>query len=95
MCFYDLRTHDDTVKWAEQAETLTEGQHVYGITGRSVFLDVKEFDVINHMLPEPMHLLDGGFFKNLMGKIFKINNTQSHVPGYKRISTPPLNESLL
>ena len=63
-----------------------------GIVGRSVFFDALGFDVIRDMYPEPMHLMDGGFFKALMAKMFRVSNVQPHKAGYKRTSIVELAE---
>ena len=88
-----LRTHEDTVKWAEKG---TKEKDVYGIMGKSVFMEVvPNFDVVKDMLPEPMHLLDGGFFKNIMGKLYNVTAAKSHNVMYRRSKTDGLNVELL
>ena len=63
-----------------------------GITGKSVFFNVPEFDVITDILPEPMHLLDAGFMKNTCGRAFNSGSGPQTRPGYKRTNPSALND---
>lgn len=58
-----------------------------GITGKSVFFNAEGFDVVKDILPEPMHLLDGGVMKAFCARIFKTTGTNMRIPNYKKTST--------
>jgi hypothetical protein len=82
-----LRTHEDTLRWAESVE---EGlfTSLMGITGKSVFTTAHGFMLVHDILPEPMHLLDGGFMKSMCAKIFKATtNTNIRITNYRKTST--------
>ena len=66
MRFSERRTHEETRTWANEAME-AQLDHVMGITGLSVFFEAPNFDVVLDMMPEPMHMLDGGFMKNTCG----------------------------
>ena len=91
MRFCDHRTHEQTLEWAEQAER--DGMdHVYGITGKSVFFEAEGFDVVKDMLPEPMHLIDAGFTKNTC--TFHAGTAHQTRPGYRRAPTGNLSKEI-
>ena len=69
MRFSALRTHEETLQWANEAEE-NGLDHVNGIMGKSVFFEAPNFDVVQDMMPEPMHLLDCGFVKNTCMRTF-------------------------
>jgi hypothetical protein len=78
------RTHVNTLAWADHAERT--GEPIYGITGRSIFFNIENFDVVKDMPPEPMHLMDAGFMKNTCLKIFNAGNSPQCKQGYRRTS---------
>lgn len=87
-----IRTHEDTIRWAEEAETT--GDHSHGIIGQSVLMDFPRFDVVKDLVPEPMHLLDMGFMKNICGRIFNSGTAPQTKRGYKRSPTGKLSQLL-
>jgi len=60
------------------------------VTGKSIFFDVENFDVVKGILPEPMHLMDGGFMKNTAGRTFRSGTAQQTRAGYRRTSSATL-----
>jgi hypothetical protein len=85
--YFPIRTHDQTLAWAETVEEGTFAS-MMGITGKSVFFGASGFDIVRDILPEPMHLLDGGMMKALCSRIFKSNaGTNMRIPNYKKTST--------
>ena len=87
----ERRTHNQTLLWANEVVE-TGATEVMGITGKSVFFNVPDFDVVQQMLPEPMHLLDAGFMKNTCGRAFNSGCGPQTKPGYKRTSICTLND---
>lgn len=83
------RTHEQTLIWAEQVQN-GEYEEIMGITGKSIFFDVENFDVVKGILPEPMHLMDGGFMKNTAGRTFRSGTAQQTRAGYRRSSSATL-----
>ena len=79
----ERRTHEQTEQWANLVED-GEALDAYGITGKSVFFRASGFDVIQDLMPEPMHLLDAGLWKNTMGRVFQSGTSQQTRPGYRR-----------
>ena len=78
----DRRTHEQNLEWAVAVEA-GECTELMGITGRSLFFEAPDFDTIHDMLPETMHLMDGGFMKNMCGRTF--NSGAGHLTrlGYR------------
>ena len=68
--------------------------HVYGITGKSVFFEAEGFDVIKDMMPEPMHLIDARFLKNTCCRTFNAGTAHQTKRGYRRTPTAKLSEDL-
>ena len=91
MRFSQRRSHDQTLEWAEKAED-ENLDHYMGITGRSVFFDAENFDVVWDMMPEPMHLIDGGFVKNTLGRTFNSGASHQTRLGYRRSPSAHLSE---
>lgn len=88
MRFAKPRTHQETLQWAELVEE--EGLAEYnGILGKSLLFQIPDFDIINDVLPEAMHLLDGGFTKNTCGRTFNNGTSAQTKPGYKRSPVAP------
>ena len=85
--------HDETLIWAEQAEE-ENLEEVNGIFGKSVFFQVPGFDVVQGILPEAMHLLDGGFMKNTCGRTFNQGKSAQTKEGYRRAPTDELSKIL-
>lgn len=93
MRFSNRRTHDQTLAWGEMAQD--EGlEEVNGIFGKSMFFEVPGFDVIQDILPEAMHLLDGGFMKNTCGRTFRNGSGPQAKKGYKRADPSKLSKIL-
>jgi len=61
-----------------------------GIIGKSVFFQCTDFDVVEKMLPEVMHLMDGGVFKNLMARTFQSGTAPQTKDGYRRVKSTEL-----
>ena len=93
MRFCPKRTHEETCVWARQAEE-QQLDHVMGITGESVFFQVPGFDVVKDILPEALHMLDGGFMKNTCGRTFSGGSSHQTTPGYKRTSIDKLTNDI-
>ena len=91
MRFSEPRTHVQTLEWADEVE---EGQYLdkYGITGKSIFFKLDGFDLIHDIPPEPMHLMDGGFMKNTMGRTFNSGTAHQTRVGYRRSSIAKLSQ---
>ena len=87
--FAKERTHEETLIAANQIMS-GECQEVKGVLGRSPFFDAKDFDVITDIIPEPMHLLDGGFAKAIASRVFNSGTSQQSEPGYRRTSIAEL-----
>ena len=93
MRFSRRRSHEETEGWAE--EVVSQGlDHVFGITGRSVFFQAEGFDVVNDILPESMHLLDSGFMKNTCVRTFNAGTSPQTRPGYRRSPVGALSDEL-
>ena len=91
MRFCERRTHEQTLQWAEQVDR-GEYLEVYGITGKSVFFDAPGLDIVRDIAPETMHLLDGGFMKNTMGRTFDCGSAHQTRVGYRRVPITKLND---
>lgn len=91
MRFSALRTHEETLQWANEAEE-NGLDHVNGIMGKSVFFEAPNFDVVQDMMPEPMHLLDCGFVKNTCMRTFNSGNAAQTIPGYRRSPSGKLSD---
>ena len=91
MRFSERRTHERTLHWAERVAA-GEWEDAYGIMGKSCFFNVPGFDVIQDILPETMHLMDGGFMKNTCGRTFHNGPGAQTRPGYRRTSIARLSE---
>lgn len=94
MRYSPSRSHEDTLQWANEIENGL-AEEINGIKGRSVLFDIPEFDIIHDVPPEPMHLIDGGFTKGLMARMFNVGTSNLHHPGYRRDNTVKLSEFLL
>ena len=91
MRFSEPRTHENTLTWADE---VSGGQYLdkYGITGKSIFFKVPGLDIIHDIPPEPMHLMDGGFMKNTMGRTFNSGTSHQTRAGYRRSSIAKLSD---
>ena len=83
--FVPLRTHDETLQAANQVED-GECSEVRGIIGKSPFFEAENFIVVEDIISEPMHLLDGGFTKNIAGRAFNCGVSKQSEAGYRRTS---------
>ena len=93
MRFSPRRTHAQTLTWAREAVN-EQLDNVMGITGESVFFEAQDFDVVQDMLPEPMHLIDCGFMKNTCGRTFNSGATHQTDAGYRRCPTGELSDKV-
>ena len=93
MRFSPERTHIETLIAANQV-VAGEFQEVKGVIGKSAFFEAKDFDVINDIIPEPMHLMDGGFSKAIAGRVFNSGVSQQSEPGYRRTSVAELTRKI-
>ena len=91
--FAPLRTHDETLQAANQVE-YGECSEVRGIIGKSPFFQAENFNHIEDIVPEPMHLLDGGFTKNIAGSAFNCGVSQQSEAGYRRTSVAVLTKKI-
>ena len=91
MRFSDRRTHEQNLEWALSVEAGL-ATDAMGIVGRSVFFDASDFDTIYDMLPETMHLMDGGFMKNTCGRTFNSGAAHQTRDGYRRVNCSELSE---
>lgn len=93
MRFSERRNHEKTLEWAEEVEAglVTEKN---GIMGKSVLFQISEFDIVQDLLPEAMHLLDGGFMKNTCGRTFNQGKSPQTKAGYRRAPVTELSEIL-
>ena len=89
MRFSERRTHEKNLEWGLSVEA-GEASEIMGITGRSVFHDAPNFDIVHDMLPETMHLMDGGFMKNTCGRTFNSGTGHQTRMGYKRLNPDEL-----
>ncbi len=60
------RTHEGTLQVALCVDTLSYDDRK-GVLGKSELFRLSEFNVINQMLPEPMHLMCEGMAGQLLG----------------------------
>ena len=93
MRFRPRRTHEQTVEWGTQAQAEAK-EEVQGITGKSIFMEVEGFDLVKDILPEAMHLIDGGFMKNTCGRTFQNGQAPQTRKRYVRASTEVLTSIL-
>ena len=93
MRFCEARTHEKNLEWAEE---VSSGLYLdkFGITGKSIYFQVPGFDIVNDIPAEPMHLMDGGFMKNTMGRVFKSGTAHQTKEGYRRQSISRLTEMI-
>ena len=91
MRFSDPRTHEQNLEWALSVEN-GETTEAMGMLGRSVFYDASGFDTVYDMLPETMHLMDGGFMKNTCGRTFNSGAPHQTGDGYRRVNCSELSE---
>ena len=93
MRFATQRTHEETLIAADQVSS-GEYQDINGVIGKSAFFAAKDFDVIDDIPPEPMHLLDGGFGKAILSRTFNSGTSQQSEPGYRRTSIAELTSKI-
>ena len=88
------RTHEETL---DLAESVASGEYteMKGIMGKSPFFNAHDFNIIDQIIPEPMHLLDGGFTKNIAGRTFNSGTSQQSEPGYRRSPIGPLTDEIV
>ena len=91
MRYSDRRTHEQNLEWALAVES-GDCQELMGMTGKSVFFDAKDFDIVQDMLPETMHLMDGGFMKNTCGRTFNSGASHQTRMGYRRTQVSALSD---
>ena len=93
MRFAERRTHEQNLEWAMSVES-GERTEFMGMTGKSVFFECTDFNTIQDMLPETMHLMDGGFMKNTCGRTFNSGSGHQTRQGYRRINSTALSDLL-
>ena len=93
MRFSQERTHEETLIAANQVIS-GEFQEVKGVIGKSAFFEAKDFNVITDIIPESMHLMDGGFAKAILGRTFNSGTSQQSEPGYRRTSIVELTRKI-
>ena len=93
MRFCPERTHDETLLAADQI-VAGEFSEIKGVIGKSPFFEARNFNVITDIIPEPMHLLDGGFAKALASRMFNSGSSQQSEPGYRRTSIAELTKKI-
>ena len=91
MRFSERRNHRQNLIWADQVEG-GEFEDAYGIVGKSVFFKLPYFDIVWDILPESMHLLDGGFMKNTCGRTFMSGTSAQTRQGYRRTNVGVLSD---
>ena len=94
MRFCQPRSHEQNLEWAL---TVAAGEkaELMGMTGRSLFFDAPNFDTVYDMMPETMHLMDGGFMKNTCGRAFNSGSGPQTRPGYRKTNIATLNGYVL
>ena len=93
MRFCEERTHEETLIAANQVQD-GEFQEVKGVIGKSAFFEANDFNVITDIIPESMHLLDGGFAKAITGRVFNSGVSQQSEQGYRRSSIAELTKKI-
>ena len=93
MRYCEERTHEQTLEAANQI-VAGEYSELKGVIGKSPFFEARNFNVITDIIPEPMHLLDGGFAKALASRMFNSGSSQQSEPGYRRTSIAQLTKRI-
>lgn len=86
-CIGTTRTHENVLDIAENLETC---DNTKGVLGKSILFDIEDFDVVQDVPAEYMHLVCIGFVKKLTELTFLVGKHKNANINYRRVDPKPV-----